>query len=94
MNDKNRRAMMAKKKSFTKQDVIDKLNNHLSNDYLPKSTSHIREFENLGGNEVRFKYSGGTIDPEIKRTFKASGFKISNIHNVLDAGHLDAQGKL
>jgi|LWDU01.1.fsa_nt_gi hypothetical protein len=94
MKDSARKAMFAKGKSFTQQDVVDKLNSHLSNDYYPKNTNHIREFENLGGGKVRFRYSGGTIDSEMKRTFKASGFKISNINNVLDAGHLDAEGKL
>ena len=82
------------KASVTAEDIVNKLNSNLSNDYYPRETSHVREIENLGDGEVRFGYSGGVIDDEIERMFKASGFRISNIRNIMDAGHLDAEGKL
>ena len=84
----------ANEAEITAEDIVDKLNSNLSSDYYPRETNHIREIENLGNGNVKFKYSGGQIDDEIERMFEASGFTISNINNILDSGHLDAEGKL
>jgi hypothetical protein len=95
MKDSQRKAMFAKKrKGVSAEDIANKLNSNLTNDYVPRDSRHINDVETLSNGNVKFRYSGGTIDPEIKKMFKKSGFKISNVHNILDAGHLDAEGKL
>jgi len=92
--DKMKKIFESKANEVTAEDIVNKLNSNLSSDYYPRKTSHVREIEDLGDGEVRFGYSGGVIDDEIERMFRASGFRISNIRNIMDAGHLDAEGKL
>jgi len=93
MKDSQRKAMFAKRK-YNVDDVVNKLNSNLDKDWVPRSSNHIREFENLGNGKVKFKYSGGRIDDDTKRLFKTSGFKISNVNNIIDSGHMDVEGKL
>ena len=83
-----------KAKQYSTNDVLRKINKGIDDKYLDVKSSQIREFENLGNGNVQFKYSGGHIDDRFKKVFTSKGFKVSNVHNILDAGHMNIKGKI